>query len=77
MAQPWRPNIAVSLVLFIGGAILAGYIVYANGWNSGVPVQQVWSGLSRGMRALAVGGFIASAYGLGAVLNNLTRKKSS
>ena len=77
MAQQWRPNMAVSVVLFIGGAILAYYVLHTNGLNARLSVQQVWAGLSRGMRAVALGAFIASAYGLGAVIDNLSRKSST
>jgi hypothetical protein len=64
----------VSLILFVGGAFLAYYILRAHGLSSGVPVQQVWAGLSIGPRAVAVAGFIASAYGLGSVINHLTKR---
>ena len=74
MARQRRPNMAVSLILFIAGAILAYYVLYSNGLNSGIPVQQVWAGLSIGAKAAALAGFIASAYGLGALVSNLTRK---
>ena len=76
MAQQRPPSLMVSLVLFVAGAILAYYVLRTNGLSSGIALQQVWSGLSMGMRALAVAGFIASAYGLGAVISNLTRKKN-
>jgi len=76
MAQQRRPNMAVSLVMFIGGTILILYVLYSNGLNSGMSVQEVWNGLSRGLRTLALVGFITSAYGLGAVISNLTRKRT-
>lgn len=74
MARERRPNLATGLLLFIVGAILVGYVLYTNGLSSGLPVQQIWPRLSIGSRAGAVAGFIACAYGLGALVSNLTRK---
>ena len=65
------PNIFVALFLLIAGAVLAFYVFRTNGWHSGVDPTQVWQNLAMGPRTAAIAGFIATAYGLGAVLRNL------
>ena len=75
MAVQNRPNLFVSLGLFLIGTILVFYVFRSNGWHYGVSVSDIWRGLPRSMRAVAVGGFIASAYGLGGILNNLLSRK--
>lgn len=65
------PNIFVALLLFIAGTVLVLYVLRTNGWHSGVDPTQVWRQLAIGPRAAGLAGFIASAYGLGAILNNL------
>jgi hypothetical protein len=77
MAVQRRPNMFASLVLFVGGTFLAYYIFQSNGWHSGVSPSDIWKGLPRSTRAIAVGGFIASAYGFGGILNNLLTKKAT
>jgi hypothetical protein len=69
------PNIFVALGLFLVGTILAYYIFQNNGWRPGVSPSEIWKGLSASMRAIAVCGFVASAYGLGGILNHLLSKK--
>lgn len=75
MAAQKGPNIFVSLGLFLTGSFLTFYIFRSNGWHYGVSPTDTWGGLPRSMRAMAVGGFIALAYGLGGILNNLLSKK--
>ena len=65
------PNIFVALFLLIAGTALAFYVMRTNGWHSGADPLPVWQNLAMGPRAAAIAGFIASAYGLGAVLRNL------
>jgi len=68
------PNIFVALFLFIAGTVLVFYVLRANGWHSGIDPIQVRQYLAMGPRAAAMAGFIASAYGLGAIINNLVAK---
>jgi hypothetical protein len=75
MPRQRPPSIAISLVLFVGGLLLAYYILRINGLHSGIAVAQMWARLSMKMRVLAVSGFIISAYGLGAIVNNLSYKE--
>ncbi len=77
MAVKNGPNMFVSLFLFAGGTFLAYYVFQSNGWRSGVSPSDIWKGLSKSTRVIAVAGFIASAYGLGSMLNNLVSKRAS
>jgi hypothetical protein len=72
MAQNRYPNMFIALVLFVGGLVLAYYILRINGLHSGAAIPQIWSGLPVKMRIFALGGFVVSAYGLGAAINNIT-----
>ena len=65
------PNIFVALFLLIAGTVLVFYVLRTNGWHSGVDPLPIWQNLPTVPRAAAIAGFIASAYGLGAVLRNL------
>jgi hypothetical protein len=76
MAVQKGPNIFLSLGLFLIGTILIFYVFHSNGWHYGVSPSEIWGNLPRSMRAVAVGGFIASAYGLGGILNNLLSRKA-
>lgn len=74
MATQRGPNIFLSLGLFLVGTILVFYVFRSNGWHSGISPSAIWGALPASARAIAVGGFIASAYGLGGILNNLLSK---
>lgn len=75
MAQQRGPNKVISLVFFVGGALLAYYIFRTHGLSEGMTFPEVWAGLAIGPRGVAVAAFIASAYGLGALISNLTRQR--
>jgi hypothetical protein len=64
----------LSIGLFVAGTFLAWYVVSTHGWHSGVELPQVWKQLTNVPRAIALAGLIASAYGLGGIVGNLTRK---
>jgi hypothetical protein len=77
MAGRKGPNMPISLVLFIAGTFLTYYIFRSNGWHSGTSPGDIWRGLPVSARAFATAGFVASAYGLGGILNNLLSKKAN
>ena len=73
MKQP-QPNIGAALVLLIVGTALVYYVARNNGLHAGASPQEIWMRLTFGLRAVVIAGFIASAYGLGALVSHLTRK---
>ncbi len=77
MSDKAAPNMLVSCGLCAGGFFLDYYIFRSNGWHSGVPLTDIFKILPLGTRAIALIGFIACAYGMGAVIENLRRKKAS
>ncbi|HEV3039417.1 MAG TPA: hypothetical protein VHA33_16700 [Candidatus Angelobacter sp.] len=75
MAAQKGPNIFLCVGLFLIGTILIFYVFRSNGWHPGVSPSAIWGDLPTSTRAVAVGGFIASAYGLGGILNHFLSKK--
>ena len=75
MTAQRRPNVFVSLIIFIAGTALVYYVFRAHGWHSGIAVNDFWRQMSSGTRAVAVAGLIASAYGLGGFVSGLAPKK--
>ena len=71
-------NAQVALILMIIGVLVSYYVLHANGWNldSGPALAEVYRGLSVPSRAIALAGFVVSAYGMGALVNALLAKRS-
>lgn len=68
-----RPNLFVSAGAFIIGAILVYYVFSTHA--SGADFADTFRRLTPAWRALAVAGFIATAWGTGGLLNNLLRAR--
>ena len=77
MAAQRRPNVFVSLIIFTVGTALIYFVFRTHGWHPGVAVNDLWRQMTTAMRAVAVVGLIASAYGLGGFLSGLAPKSSS
>lgn len=75
MPKP-QSSVPVALIIIVVGVALMYYVLSANGWSpfGEVELSRVFQRLSIVSRTLVVAGFVATAWGAGALINALVAK---
>ncbi len=71
-----RSSFSTSLAILIAGALLVIFTFRSHGWHSGADLSAMWKQFSMMTRLMVVAGFIASAWGLGGMIDSLLRQRS-
>jgi hypothetical protein len=72
-------SVPVALIVIVIGVAVTYYVLHANGWslNGHVELSPLFQRLSIAARTVVVGGFVATAWGTGALINALVAKRSA
>jgi hypothetical protein len=67
-------SVPIALMLFIVSALVAYWVFSSHGWPA-IDLVTLWRNFPTALRAVVVGTLIANAWGLGALLDALLRRR--